>query len=350
MRLLRRLALAALALALLLALAVAIWWFLPARTPSISGERAVAKLERVELGGHAHTVLTRGSDTRNPALLFLHGGPGAAFLPAARYYSDQLEEHFVVVHVDQRGAGASCPGVDWDRLTLEQAVRDAIELSERLARNSGPNAKIFLLGHSWGSVVGALAAQRRPELYHAYIGLGQVVDGRRNEELSFQWVIEEARRRGDVDALAELETLEPPYDEIAELMAQRRWLSRYNGSLYEPDRAWRALIPLLFAPEYTLATRLGWLDCFVSSVHAMWGEFDKLDFPKQIPKLEVPVYFFTGRHDWNTPYPLVEEWAATLDAPRVEVVWFEDAGHMIPFSSPAAFQRALIDRLRPLAP
>lgn len=62
----------------------------------------------------------------------------------------------------------------------------------------------------------------------------------------------------------------------------------------------------------------------------------------------MPVLFFVGRNDWNTPYPLVEEWAETLDAPKVEVVWFEDAGHMIPLESPADFQRELIERLMPL--
>ena len=79
----------------------------------------------------------------------------------------------------------------------------------------------------------------------------------------------------------------------------------------------------------------------------MWGAVSALDFQSQIPRLEVPVYFFTGRHDWNTPYPLVEEWAKVLEAPSIEIVWFEDSGHMIPVESPARFQRALIDKVLP---
>ena len=81
----------------------------------------------------------------------------------------------------------------------------------------------------------------------------------------------------------------------------------------------------------------------------MWGEVADVDFPTQIPQLDVPVYFFAGRHDWNTPYPLVEEWAAALEAPHVEMVWFEDAGHVIPLESPAEFQQAVLEKVLPRA-
>ena len=87
--------------------------------------------------------------------------------------------------------------------------------------------------------------------------------------------------------------------------------------------------------------------CFSASIDALWDRIDDVDFPLQIPRLEVPVFLFTGRHDWNTPYVLAEKWAQTLKAPSVELVWFEDAGHMIPLESPAEFQRALIDKVLP---
>ena len=166
--------------------------------------------------------LVRGEDRRNPVLLYVHGGPGSAHLPIARRYSDELEKHFVVVHWDQRGAGASCNGVDWDTVTREQIVRDTIELSARLAEEfGGGRTKIFLLGHSWGSLVGALAVQRRPDLYYAYVGTGQLVHRDRQETLSLEWVIDQARRDGNARALAELATLHPPYTSQREFSLQR---------------------------------------------------------------------------------------------------------------------------------
>jgi pimeloyl-ACP methyl ester carboxylesterase len=324
------------------------WWLVPTSTAAIAGERAIASLERVSLGGMDQTILLRGHDAEMPVLIYLHGGPGVAMLPLAPYYADQLEEHFVVVHWDQRGAGASCEGVDPSTLTLEHAVRDTIELSELLAKRPGTNGKIVLLGHSWGSVVGALAVQRRPDLFHAYIGLGQVVNGRRNEELSYDWVKQEAQKREDEEALITLAGIGPPYETTDELRAQRNLLNAYGGSFFAMDQL-RNLVPsILFGREYSLATRMQWFGCVNASLDAMWGVFDEVDFPNQIPRLDVPVFFFTGRHDWNTPFPLVEEWAGTLDAPSIEIVWFEDAGHMIPFEVPAEFQRQLIEKLGPL--
>ncbi|MCP3984468.1 MAG: alpha/beta hydrolase, partial [bacterium] len=172
MRILKWIGLALAALIVLAGLTLGVWSLRPASTATISGEHAVSVLEQVELGGSLQTVLMRGQDRRNPVLLYLHGGPGAAHLPVAPLYSEELERHFVVVHWDQRGAGSSCEGTDWDGISLDRIVDDAIELSELLAGRFGGDGKIVLLGHSWGSVVGALAVGKRPDLFHAYVGMG----------------------------------------------------------------------------------------------------------------------------------------------------------------------------------
>ena len=329
-------------------LALTVWALVPAGTAPIESERAIAALERVSLGGFEQTILLRGHDREKPVLLYLHGGPGFGQLPIAPGYSAELERHFVVVHWDQRGAGASCEGADFADVTREQIIADTIELSAQLARRFG-RPRIFLLGHSWGSVVGALAAQQRPDLFDAYIGLGQVVDGHRNEELSYQFVLDEARRRGDAEALTELEAIHPPYPTFEQLGVQRRWLNVYRGSLYATERAREALPAALFGREYTLATRLRFFGCFRRSIERLWDGLDGFDAIAQIPRLELPVYFLTGRHDWNTPFALVEEWAAQLRAPHVEIVWFDEAGHVPPLEVPEEFQRALIEKLTPLA-
>jgi pimeloyl-ACP methyl ester carboxylesterase len=329
---------------------VALWALVPAGTAPIEGERAIAALERVTLGGFEQTILVRGQDRANPVLLFVHGGPGFAQLPIAARYSDQLERHFVVVHWDQRGAGASCAGTDFAAVTRERIVADALELSEQLGQRFGGDGRVFLLGHSWGSVVGALAVQQRPELFHAYVGLGQVVNGRRNEELSLEFVRAQARRRGDAEALAELSRIQPPYHTQEELGTQRRWLNAYRGSIHAMERAREAIPAALFGREYTLATRLHFFSCFQRSIDRLWDGLDGFDALTQIPRLEVPVYLFTGRHDWNTPFPLIEEWAARLEAPHVEIVWFGGAGHVPPLEVPEEFQRRLIEKLRSLTP
>jgi pimeloyl-ACP methyl ester carboxylesterase len=326
-------------------LVLVVWGLLPASTPAIPGERAIAALERIPLGGFRQTVLLRGQDTRKPVLLYLHGGPGMGMLPVARHMTAGLEADFLTVHWDQRGAGASCAGVDWSTLTLERMLGDTIELSEHLVERFG--RPIFLLGHSWGSVIGALAVQQRPELFAAYIGLGQLVHGRRNEQLSHAFTLAEARRRGDAEAIAQLESVQPPYPNNAALGTQRRWLVTYGGTIYDTARAREALPAMLFGREWTLATRLGAFPCFDASTERLWSSVDSVDFLTSIPRLEVPVLLFSGRHDYNTPFTLTEEWAARLEAPHVQVVWLEDVAHMAPLEAPEAFQAAIREELAP---
>lgn len=331
----------------LVGIALGVWALLPAKTEPIAGAHAIAALERIELGGVQQTILLRGHDTRKPVLLYLHGGPGGAHLSLAPFYSAELERHFVVVHWDQRGAGASCEAVDPATLSLDRIVADTIELSEHLrARFEQP---LVLLGHSWGSLVGVRAVQRRPDLFAAYVGVGQLVGLRRNEEVSYRWVLEEARRRGDPRALAELEAIgSPPYATQQDLGVQRRYLMRWGGSVHDFRQARAALPAFLFGREYTLATRLRFMRCFRVSIDRIWNAIQDVDLAVEAQRLEVPVFLLIGRHDYNTPWELTAAWAEQLSAPRVEVRWFENAGHFVPIEDRAGFQRTLIEEVLPI--
>lgn len=330
-------------------LAAGAWLLVPAGTPAIPGAHAIAELRRVELGGFPQTVLLRGADRRNPVLLYVHGGPGSAQIPIARPVSAELEKHFVVVNWDQRGAGASCDGVDWSTLSLERIVADTIELSETLGSELGGGRPIFLIGHSWGSLVGVLAVQRRPDLYAAYVGTGQLVHRDRQEQLSYDWVVEQARKAGNEEALAQLATIHPPYRSQAEFRLQRGWLGEYHGEIHATRRAREVLPAAIFGREYTLATRIRYAGCFRRSLEALLEDRLDVDLLTRIPRLEVPVFLFTGRHDHTTVSALVEEWSKRLEAPRVEMVWFEDAGHYLAIEAPEAFQARLVEKLLPLA-
>ncbi len=318
---------------------------IPASTPEIEGERAIAAIEPVEIGGVEQWLLVRGQDTAKPVLLYLHGGPGAAFMPMAREFSARLEEHFVVVHWDQRGAGKSCSSEVPDQsLRLEQYLADTLELVNALRARFGVE-KIYLLGHSWGSVLGVLTVQAHPELFHAYVGLGQVVNMRRNEEISYDFVVERASAEGNQEALDALAGIRPPYSSTRDLATQRQWLGHYRGD-YRQGNAMSQLARLTIrAPEYTFFEKLSYMPCMWKVLDHAWKDIEPVDFLRDVQRLELPVYLFTGRHDYNTPFELVEEWARTLQAPHLEVVWFEESAHMACLEEPERFQDELIEVL-----
>src|SRR5262245_5018189 len=76
----------------------------------------------VSIGGIDQWIAIQGSNTGNPAILYLHGGPGEAQSPFLADFIPWLKD-FTVVNWDQRGAGktyerndASLPAFNLDRL------------------------------------------------------------------------------------------------------------------------------------------------------------------------------------------------------------------------------------------
>ena len=310
-----------------------------AKTTPIRTPQGIASLEAVTLGGVKQWILIRGQDSSHPVLLFLHGGPGSPEMPLEHYFGRGLEEHFVVVHWDQRGAGKSysrrIPG---ESMTIEQFVSDTHDLVELLRKRFGQE-KIYLMGHSWGSLLGVRVVQKYPDLFYAFIGIGQCVDLKRNEDISYQFVLTEAEKRGNQKALRQLKKIgPPPYENTRELSIQRRWLTAFGGGMVHEGGLGRVVKMAVGAPEYTPADFVKYLASSFASSKAMDAEIMKVNFLEQAPKLEVPVYFFAGRYDYNTPWELVQEYYTKLDAPKGKhLVWFENSAHSPNLEEPEKF-------------
>ncbi len=328
----------------------------PVQTPPLHGPAAVSEIRPVRLGGVKQWLLIRGLDRSRPVLLFLHGGPGYPLVPLAHAFGAELEKHFVVVHWDQRGAGKSChDGIPLESLHIEQYVADTIQLIEqRLPQWLGPQ-KVVLAGHSWGSVLGVLVAQRRPELLRAYVGLGQLVSKRAQSEIGHHAVLERARAAGNARAVAQLEAHPPPYGDTGSEGRLKFWLGYYEGDsrrsrttaarIFDFARGWTGLLATLArTPEYSLTEKLRTPGCLADSAERTRDELAGIDFRETAIRFTVPVHFFAGRHDLDTPGELVADYVSQLQAPRKELVWFEDSGHFVMLDEAERFQRALIER------
>lgn len=230
----------------------------PAADPYAPGRRIVADVQKivtprgvdetfeVTLGGARQVVNVRGADRANPILLFVHGGPAAPEMPLAWAFQRPWEDFFTVVQWDQRASGRSfplnAPKALAPTMTPGRYRDDAIALIQELGRRYGQR-KVFLMGLSWGSIVGLSVAAKRPDLLHAYIGVGQVIDFRETERVGLAWTLAEAKRRGDAKAVRELEALAPyPGDgplDVKKTMVEREWNVRYGAlAAYRPDAEW----------------------------------------------------------------------------------------------------------------
>ena len=285
------------------------------------------------VGGVPQSVRIRSADESLPVLLFLHGGPGVCDRHWVLRDQSDLALFATMVCWDQRGAGLS-----WSRtlrrkdMTVDRMVEDAHELIGYLKRRFRKNA-VYLVGHSWGTILGTLLVQKYPEDAAVYIGMGQFVNGAENERLSYEFVLREAEKRGDKKALRDLARIGWPkdghYADIDDLMVQRNLMTRYGGEDYgESDGIMKAMVvPLLRSPEYELHDLWKYYKGAFFCLESMWDEVVDLAFDKTVPALAVPVYLTEGRHDQNTPIPLAEAWFNQLRAPYKEWIWFEESAH-----------------------
>ena len=139
-------------------------------------------IEYIEINGTKLCVSVRTKKLGNPILLYLHGGPGDAALPLVLKYNKQLEDIFTVVILEQRGAGKSYyPFAESDNIKIDTFIEDVYALSKNLLKRYNQE-KLYLVGHSWGSVLGLKFTKLYPELIHAYIGCGQVVNMKKSAE------------------------------------------------------------------------------------------------------------------------------------------------------------------------
>ncbi len=350
-----------LALLVLLSIGLAAWALIPASTPALTDadgspiENSIASLETVRLGGHDQAIMIRGRSEHLPVLLYLSGGPGQSDLPYSRVLFDDIAQDFVVVSWDQRGTGKSYSALKpAETLTLEQAVSDTIELTDYL-RDRFDEDKIYLLGESWGTTLGVLAVQQRPDLYHAWIGSGQMVSQRETDQRLYQDVLALAEEQGNTALKEQMEGFgEPPYEDIpypnAVVMGQYEQLYKP----YTPPQDYIAkgtaanLGPWgILGQEYNLVEKVNVLRGLIDMFTIMYPQLQSIDFRQDVRQLEVPVYILDGAAELDARRDLTLEWYAQLEAPSKQIFTFENAGHSVAFEQMTAFSEILRSTILP---
>jgi pimeloyl-ACP methyl ester carboxylesterase len=295
----------------------------------IKADAGICSLVRVQFGDTHQWLLIRGNDRTNPVLLVVHGGPGFPGMPFA-HENAQLEEKFVVVHWDHRGAGKSFrlfgrkPALSID-IMVEDIRKVVGWLRLRLQIE-----KVYLVAHSWGTVPGILAASRYPDLFWAYVGVAQIADLMASERERYQEACTKAREQGNLAALADLRRVgESSYTTYRQFMILDRWVRRLSGKEFHPVSPMKFLQLAFSSPVYS------WIDMvnlplgFFSWVLEFFRQrFYDIDLFVRVPKLLIPVYFFQGRHDHLLSGSVAERYFQNLEAPSGKrFVWFENSGH-----------------------
>ena len=320
----------------------------------------------MRIGGIDQWIHIRGQNVANPILLYVHGGPGTPMMPYERHFQTPLERDFTVVQWDQRGAGKTYVSNGGDAigptLTFDRMKADAHELTAYLKQRF-KRPKIFMLGHSWGSILGLPVALERPSDYYAVIGTGVVVDFRQGERVGYRHVLWEARRRGDREAITALESIAPypnprpgtrPVNGVNPARVFRDHLIRYGhftsttklNSFGELERYWLKLA--IDAPEYGLRDLASFVTVGPHLYDGLYASMNAYNVRALGMQTSLPVVV-DGELDWQTPWPVAKRYVDDIASPYKAFYLLPNVGHAGPVDRPEQFAEVLRKKVRPLA-
>ena len=290
------------------------------------------------IGGIAQWLQIRGDDRDNPVLLWLSGGPGFSTIPSTPAYR-KWEKAFTVVMWEQRGEGKTFERSGTSvapTMTIDRMTDDGIEVAQYLRRHLHQH-KIVLLGHSWGSILGIHMIRRRPDLFSAYIGTGQVVELERDAEAAYPLLIQRAKAVHNAAAVKELEEVgPPPYPDSPKKWVWIRW-----ANALDPGQDGRETGTQAERPAYIMRGAM-------FSQGLLWNAILRDDLPALGTDFHVPIFFIQGAEDRLTVTALTRRYFDEIHAPQKQFIVLPEVGHLAIFTARDAFLRVLIDRVRPV--
>jgi pimeloyl-ACP methyl ester carboxylesterase len=286
--------------------------------------------EFILVGGIKQYVSIKGKDRSKPLLLFLHGGPGGSVMSYADKFTLRLQQKFVVVQWDQRETGKTLKlNPSPVPLTLSLFQQDTHDLVVSLLHQF-KQQKIYLLGHSWGTILGFYMAKHYPELLHAYVAISPMINQLESERIILTKMKQNAQKTGDHLQQEELSTIKVPFENGEQLYFHRKWLFVFNG---------QKTTLKTFSKNFALNWSATWLQ--------VWNEASAINLNESLPVLNCPVYFCIGRKDYQTNYRLTEVYYEKLKAPKKQLFWFDNTGHSIPTAKPNLLQDIIINKILP---
>lgn len=290
-------------------------------------------------------LTAKSNSSKNPLLIVFHGGPSLPTMPFSGLIDAQLQEHFIVVHWDQRGAGKSfSSSQSASSMTLENMISDSEAILNACLEKYNKSQAI-VLSHSWGSILAAHVAARNPEKIKHYLAFGQLVNLKKATMYSYEFALKEAKKNNNQTAIADLKGTHNPPKDFNELNIQRVWLTEFGGFI--KGKSFQEFGQLYFGTIaqngiYTSSEAQSVIPSLEFSIKALWENLFTLDISELAPKLTMPSTFFVGEYDAAAPKQLLLPFYEKVSGPK-ELYEVEASSHFILLSDPEKFQSLVIN-------
>ncbi len=316
--------------------------FLDVNKKEIAG--SISEKTFVEINNVRQGMFIRGKNTNNPVVLFVHGGPEMPEYFLAEEYMAKFEEEFTVCYWEQRGSGLSyLPKSDCRGVTTEQLIADVIAVTNYLRERFGQE-KIYLMAHSWGTFLGIQAAAQAPELYHVYIGVAQVSHQQESEKMAYQYMLSQYKANGNQ---AKLRKMKDYSAYLMNLPLRDETMHDLGiGTMHNMRSVFTGIfLPVMQCRAYTLAEKINiWRGkAALNNITDLRRQMNETDMIRKVPKLKIPVYFFSGVYDYTVSYILAESYFKQLQAPVKGFYLFRESAHSPIFEEPEKAIRIMLE-------
>ncbi|WP_423221795.1 alpha/beta fold hydrolase [Janthinobacterium rivuli] len=237
-----------------------------------------------------------------------------------------LKNRFTLVQWDQRDAGKTLKlNPSPSQPSVAQMEQDTYQVITFLQKEL-KQEKIYLLGSSWGNVLGFHIVKQHPELLHAYFAVNPVISQLASEKELLKTL--KVHFKDNAVASQELGSITFPFTSDESMFYLRKWLFYKDGKEFATSEGFKT----------------GFLQ-WSKTWSPVWNEVMNIDLPKTLQSVDCPVYFFVGKNDIQTSTRITQDYFEQLQAPRKGLFLFEQSGHQIHQDEPEKFQRSIIGTL-----
>ncbi|MFC4403785.1 alpha/beta fold hydrolase [Gracilibacillus xinjiangensis] len=286
--------------------------------------------EFVTIDGHKNGLFIETTDYQNPVLLFLHGGPGFPQYPIIRQSELSWEKDFTVCYWEQRGTGMSYNSSTQGKLTLETLISDAVNITNYL-REKFNSKKIYICGHSFGTLLGSIVASRYPQYFHAYIGVSQIGRHFESNQRTYDFLLETAIKIGDKKAEKDIRSVMFDRDFYKNQGYRRilgRYLNKFGGGTKRTGYSnWQGIKDLFTCRKYSWKERFNIPRGIFYSYDALGETMAKAEAAIMAPRYDVPVFLMHGIYDYQTSYKEAKRFYEKIEAPSKKFYTFENSAH-----------------------
>jgi len=304
----------------------------------------------ITLGDIEQAIHIRGKNIKNPVIIWLHGGPGWNDTYNLSKFQYIMEDDYTFIRWDQRGSGRTYYSNPDAPLSLDILISDLDELV--IYAKTRFNQPVYIIGHSWGSVLGISYTLQYPTKISGFVGVGQQIDMVENTRIAFEVGYERAMEAGNI---SDAEKMMIVYERIKDKRISDFDYDFYDTALaqglpgkYLTPKGENVVWDSMFSPWFGF-TEKRQLISLMTNIYFNFNRnrplFNLLDTFTPPERLDIPVAFIMGSEDYITVTSLVVDYYNMLEASSKQMFIIEGSGHNLMLSQPDLFAEKLTEAL-----